>query len=70
MPLLAKKLSKGYYSKNSIKDVSKQLEDIIKSNYKKQFLELEKIEKEGQLEGGAKRQIKIFDKKVKQKLSI
>ena len=70
MPVLAKKISKGFYAKNDIARVSKKLEDAVVSNYKKQFAELAKLEKEEQLQGGAKRQIKVFDKKVKQKLTI
>jgi hypothetical protein len=70
MPTLAKNVQKGYYSKNSIKSVSKKLEEAVISNYKKQFAELAKLEKEEQLQGGAKRQIKVFDKKIKQKLTI
>jgi hypothetical protein len=70
MPTLQKKLSKGYYYKDSIKNVSKQLEQVVISNYKNQFAELAKQEKTDAVVGGAKRQIKVFNKKIKQKIMI
>jgi len=68
MPILLKSMSRGYYSKDSIKRESKDLMSIIESNLRKKNTEAEKEEKP--LEGGAKRQLQKFDKKIKSKAKI
>jgi hypothetical protein len=58
-------MSRGYYSKDSIKRESKDMMAIIEQGIKKKNAEAEASEKP--LEGGAKRQLAKFDKKIKQK---
>jgi ElaB/YqjD/DUF883 family membrane-anchored ribosome-binding protein len=68
MPTLLRNIQKGYYNQDSIKRESKDLMAIIESNLKKKNNVAEKEEKP--LEGGAKRQLQKFDKKIKSKSKI
>ena len=61
-------MSRGYYAKDSIRKESKDMMSIIESNLKKKNNTAEKEEKP--LEGGAKRQLQKFDKKIKSKSKI
>jgi hypothetical protein len=69
MPNLLKSVSKGYYRQNSIKRESKDMMAIIESNLKKKNALAEKEEKP--TEGGVvKRQLKKFDKKIRDKAIV
>ena len=68
MPSLLRAVSKGYYNQDSIKRESRDMMSIIESNLKKKNNTAEKEEKP--LEGGAKRQLQKFDKKIKSKSKI
>ena len=68
MPTLLRNIQKGYYNQDSIKKESRDLMSIIESNLKKKNTAAEKEEKP--LEGGAKRQLQKFDKKIKSKSKI
>lgn len=68
MPTLLRNIQKGYYNQDSIKKESRDLMSIIESNLKKKITAAEKEEKP--LEGGAKRQLQKFDKKIKSKSKI
>jgi hypothetical protein len=65
MPSLLKSVTRGYYAQDGIKRESKDMMSIVESNLKKKNSEAEASEKP--LEGGAKRQLAKFDKKIKQK---
>jgi len=69
MPSLLKSMSRGYYSKDSIKRESRDMMSIIESNLKKKNNIAEQEEKP--TEGGAvKRQLKKFNKKIQEKAKI
>ena len=65
MPSLLRNVQKGYYAQDGIKKESKDMMAIIEQGIKKKNAEAEASEKP--LEGGAKRQLAKFDKKIKQK---
>ena len=66
MPNLRKSLKKGYGYGNSIKNVSKKMESIIISNFKKKDEEL--INNEKFVASGVKKHMMTFEKKVKDKI--
>jgi hypothetical protein len=68
MPSLLRNVQKGYYKQDSIKRESKDMIDIIKINLTKKNNEAEAADKP--LEGGAKRQLQKFDKKIKSKSKV
>jgi len=68
MPSLLRNVQKGYYAQDGIKRESKDLMSIVESNLKKKNAEAESSEKP--LEGGAKRQLAKFDKKIKSKCKV
>lgn len=68
MPSLLKSMSRGYYSKDSIKRESKDMMAIIEQGIKKKNAEAEASDKP--LEGGAKRQLAKFEKKIKSKSKV
>jgi hypothetical protein len=70
MPLLAKKLKNGYNYQDNIKHESKALMDAISGNLRAKNNNAIKEEKPPEVEGGIKRHIKTFDKKIKQKYLI
>jgi hypothetical protein len=62
-------MSRGYYSKDSIKRESKDMMNIVESNLKKK--EAEAIAEEKPTSGGAvKYQLAKFDKKIKSKSKV
>jgi hypothetical protein len=65
MPSLLRSMSRGYYNQDSIKKESKDMMTIIEQGIKKKNYIAESQEKP--LEGGAKRQLAKFDKKIKSK---
>ena len=66
MPSLLKSMSRGYYSKDSIKRESKDMMAIIEQGIKKK--EAEAIAEDKPTSGGAvKRQLKKFNKTIKSK---
>jgi len=66
MPQILRKFKNGYNYDNDIKKTSKDLEMMVKANFKKKDAELEKDEKK--MEGGIKQSMKKFDKKVREKI--
>ena len=68
MPSLLRNVQKGYYAQDGIKRESKDMMAIIEQGIKKKNAEAEASEKP--LEGGAKRQLAKFDKKIKSKSKV
>ena len=68
MPSLLRNVQKGYYAQDGIKRESRDMMSIIDANLKKKNAEAEASEKP--LEGGAKRQLQKFEKKIKSKSKV
>jgi hypothetical protein len=68
MPSLLRSMSRGYYNQDSIKKESRDMMSIIEQGIKKKNAEAEASEKP--LEGGAKRQLQKFEKKIKSKSKV
>ena len=68
MPSLLKSVTRGYYAQDGIKRESKDMMAIIEQGIKKKNAEAEASEKP--LEGGAKRQLAKFEKKIKSKTKV
>lgn len=68
MPSLLRNVQKGYYAQDGIKRESKDMMAIIEQGIKKKNAEAEASDKP--LEGGAKRQLAKFEKKIKSKSKV
>lgn len=68
MPSLLRNVQKGYYAQDGIKRESRDMMSIVETNLKKKNAEAEASEKP--LEGGAKRQLQKFEKKIKSKSKV
>jgi hypothetical protein len=68
MPSLLRNINRGYYAQDGIKRESKDMIDIIKTNLTKKNNEADAADKP--IEGGAKRQLQKFDKKIKSKSKV
>jgi hypothetical protein len=68
MPSLLRNVQKGYYAQDGIKRESKDMMNIIEQGLKKKNAEAEASDKP--LEGGVKRQLAKFDKKIKSKSKV
>jgi hypothetical protein len=66
MPLIFERFKKGYDFENNRNNVSRHLENIVLNNFKQK--RNEEVKKEMFLEGGGKKHMKIFQKKIKQKI--
>jgi hypothetical protein len=66
MPVNLKKLKNGYNYENDFKNTSKQLELIVKNNFKKKDYLLKEHQKH--YEGGIIGSLNKFDKKIKEKI--
>lgn len=66
MPLIYERFRNGFDFENNRNNVSKHLENIVLNNFKKK--QNQEIKSEMFLEGGGKKHIKVFQKKMKQKI--
>ena len=67
MPKILRKFKNGYNYDNDIKKTSKELEEMVKANFKKKDEQL--IKEDKKLEGGIKHSMKKFDKKIREKIN-